>query len=255
MRTDIGLLVRPGLAHGAEHFEREAQAVVQRAAVFVGALVGQRRDEARQQIAVRGVQLDHVEARALAALHRLHEIGDHRVHVGARHLARHLAVRIIGQRRRRHDRPARLAAAAGPCPPTSAWSRPCARHGRAAGRTSLPELAWTKSTMRFQAASWASLYIPVQPGRDARSSGHAGHLGEHQAGAADRARAVVHHVPVGRHAVDRRILVTSATPRRDWRSVMSRSRNGWNIGGDGLRGVDLEALRLRVARHHLVGRA
>ena len=26
------------------------------------------------------------------------------------------------------------------------------------------ELAWTKSTMRFQAASCASLYSPVQPG-------------------------------------------------------------------------------------------
>jgi len=38
-------------------------------AVFIGALVGQWRDEARQQIAVRGMQLDHVEARAAAALH------------------------------------------------------------------------------------------------------------------------------------------------------------------------------------------
>ena len=28
----------------------------------------------------------------------------------------------------------------------------------------VPELAWTKSTMRFQAASWASSYMPVQPG-------------------------------------------------------------------------------------------
>ena len=102
------LVLRPGLAHGAEHLEREAQAVFQRAAVFVGALVGQRRDEAREQIAVRGVQLDHVEARALGALHRLHVIGDRRVHVGARHRARHLAVRIIGQGRGRDDRPVAL---------------------------------------------------------------------------------------------------------------------------------------------------
>jgi hypothetical protein len=54
------------------------------------------------------VQLRHVEAGALTALDRLDEIRDHRLHVGARHGARHLAVRIVGQRRSRDNRPGAL---------------------------------------------------------------------------------------------------------------------------------------------------
>ena len=54
-----------------EDLERKAQAVLERAAVFVRAAVGQRREEAREQIAVGAVQLEHVEAGALAALRRL----------------------------------------------------------------------------------------------------------------------------------------------------------------------------------------
>ena len=65
MRTDIGFSSGQALRMRAEDLEREAQAVLERAAVFVGARVGQRRDEARQQIAVRAVQLQHVEAGAL----------------------------------------------------------------------------------------------------------------------------------------------------------------------------------------------
>ena len=55
---------RPHLAYGVEDLEREAQPVGQRAAVLVGALVGQRREERREQVAVRAVQLEQVEARA-----------------------------------------------------------------------------------------------------------------------------------------------------------------------------------------------
>ena len=63
MRTEIGLCGRPYLAHGMENLEREAHTVLEVAAVVVGAVVGERRDEGRQQIAVRVVQLEHVEAR------------------------------------------------------------------------------------------------------------------------------------------------------------------------------------------------
>ena len=45
-----------------EDLERKAQPVLERSAVLIGALIGQRRDEARQQVAVRAVQLEHVEA-------------------------------------------------------------------------------------------------------------------------------------------------------------------------------------------------
>ena len=54
-------------------FERKAHAVFERAAVIVGAPVGDRRHEAVQQVAVRHVQLDGVEADAHRPLGRGHE--------------------------------------------------------------------------------------------------------------------------------------------------------------------------------------
>ena len=52
--------------HRAQHVEPEARAVLQRAAVFVGAAVLERRVELRDQVAVRGVDFDAVEAGLLA---------------------------------------------------------------------------------------------------------------------------------------------------------------------------------------------
>ena len=53
--------------HRAQHVEAEARAVLERAAVLVGAAVLERRVELRDQIAVRGVDLDAVEAGLLGA--------------------------------------------------------------------------------------------------------------------------------------------------------------------------------------------
>ena len=53
--------------HRAQHFEPEAGAVLQAAAIFVGAPVLERGVELRDQVAVRGVDLDAVEARLLRA--------------------------------------------------------------------------------------------------------------------------------------------------------------------------------------------
>jgi hypothetical protein len=66
MRTAIGF-ARATRAHRVEHLEREARAVLEAAAVRVGAPVRQRREEARQQVAVRHVQLDQVEAGRVGA--------------------------------------------------------------------------------------------------------------------------------------------------------------------------------------------
>jgi hypothetical protein len=85
-------LLRPGLAHGGEDAQRKAQAVLERAAELVRTPVRQWRDEAREEVAVGAVQLEHVEAGALAALRRRDELGDDAVHVGARKLAGHLAL-------------------------------------------------------------------------------------------------------------------------------------------------------------------
>ncbi len=54
--------------HRAQHFEAEAGAVFQRAAIFVVAAVFERRVELRNQIAVRGVDFDAIETGLLRAL-------------------------------------------------------------------------------------------------------------------------------------------------------------------------------------------
>ena len=154
MRTDIGLSSGQAARMAREHLERKAHAVLERAAILVGALVGQRRDEARQQIAVRARAARPCRSRRGRRAGSPRRSRRSTASMSARrHLARHLAVREIGQRRRRDDRPGALLQRLGPCPPTSAWSRPCGRHGRAAGRTSSADCACTKSTMRVQAAS------------------------------------------------------------------------------------------------------
>ena len=58
IRAQTGLRGRERGAHGVEDLEREAHAVLEAAAVVVVALVGERRQELVQQVAVRGVQLD-----------------------------------------------------------------------------------------------------------------------------------------------------------------------------------------------------
>ena len=68
-----------------EDFQRIAHAVLQRAAIFVGAPIGQRRDEGRQQIAVRAMEFEHVEAGALRHFGRRNELIAHAIHIGAIH--------------------------------------------------------------------------------------------------------------------------------------------------------------------------
>ena len=88
-----GPVVRPDLAQCVEDLERVAQPVLRAPAVRVGALVGQRRQEARKQVAVRAVQLEQVEPAADGAAAAGNELLEHLVHLRAGHLARHLVVR------------------------------------------------------------------------------------------------------------------------------------------------------------------
>ena len=63
--------VRPhGLAHGVEHAEGEAQAVIKGTAILVRALVGGRRPELVHQVAV-AFEFDAIESGGLHALRRL----------------------------------------------------------------------------------------------------------------------------------------------------------------------------------------
>ena len=63
-----------------------------------------------------------------------------------------------------------------------------------------------KRAMRAQASACRSFQMPVSPGVDAALGRHRGGLGNDRRGAADRAAAQVHQVPVVRHAVGGRVL-------------------------------------------------
>ena len=143
----------------------------------------------------------------------------------------------VGQRRRADDLPVARPAAARRCPPTSAWSSPCGRSGRAGGRSSPRCCACTKSTIR---APGRLLLVGPEPGAargDPALGRDADHLGHHQPGAAERLAAQVDEVEVAGHAVDGASTCPSARRRPGCASSSPPSRNGWNIGGAHLAGA------------------
>ena len=231
IRTRHRPVGRPHRAHRVEDLERVAQPVRQRAAVVVGAPVGQRRQERRQQVAVRAVQLEQVEAgpraRRAAAATNWSRISSRSARVSSR--GTWLAGRVR-QRGRAADLPVALVAAARRCPPTSAWSSPCGRSGRAGGRSRRRTSACTNSTTRAQAASCSSVYRPAQPGVIRP--------------AADTQAISVITSPAPPSALPPRCTrwKSDGTPSAAeymsigetitrLRSRSPRSRNGWNIGG------------------------
>ena len=67
-------IIRDRLAHRVENFQREAHAIFQRTAIFIFAVVAERRQELMQQIAVRSMQLNKLDAeffRAFRAFDKL----------------------------------------------------------------------------------------------------------------------------------------------------------------------------------------
>ena len=159
------LVVRPDRAHRAEHLQRKAQPVFERAAVFVGALVGERRDERRQQIAVRAVQLEPVETGLLGHARRRARSRRARASMSARVIARGILIARAPRRRRR----ARSAAscrrrAAGRCLPTPSCVEPFGA-GMAELHADL-RVGWRARNRRCasSAASVLGVYRPGQPG-------------------------------------------------------------------------------------------
>ena len=78
----------PDGAHRREHFERIAQAILEAAAILIGARVLERRDEAGEQISVRGMEFDHVEPCVGRHARGRDELVADFVHVRPRHRAR-----------------------------------------------------------------------------------------------------------------------------------------------------------------------
>ena len=104
-----------------------------RAAILIGALVGDRRQELMQQIAVRGVHLDGVDAEPLGALGGRHERVAHALRAPPRRTPAAASRPPCAESPKgppaasRLRRPGSIARR-----PTACGSRPCGRHGRAA---------------------------------------------------------------------------------------------------------------------------
>ena len=192
---------RPHGADRGEHFERVAQPVRQSAAVLVGAPVRQRRDERREQVAVRAVQLEQIEAAAQPHLRGAHELLLHALHVVARHRARRLIPLAVRDRRGAEQRPVAVGERLVGLLPAAL--RRAFRSGVAElqrdlrGRVGVNEVD--------DARPGRDVLLAVHPRaarRDARVGRDARHLGEHQARAALSARAQVDEIEVVRQAVD-----------------------------------------------------
>ncbi len=98
----------PGATNDVKHRKGKAHAVFQRTSVLVGAPIGEGRDEAGDEIAVREVELQGIEPAAGRRLCRqgkdLHDMCD----VAHRHLFRQRRVRRVGDGRSRHQLPPAL---------------------------------------------------------------------------------------------------------------------------------------------------
>ena len=76
-------MLGPGGADGPYDFQGEADAVVEAATILVGAVVGERRKEFVEEVAVGGVKFDEIESGCEGAMSSSNEVGDDLVHPGA----------------------------------------------------------------------------------------------------------------------------------------------------------------------------
>ena len=91
-----GEVGRPCGSDGIDDLQEEACAAFEAAAVSIGALIGERREELMQQIAVSGMDLNEVEASGEGPLCRLREGRDHGVDAGLVKRLRDSVVRSKG---------------------------------------------------------------------------------------------------------------------------------------------------------------
>ena len=171
--------------------------------------VGQRRQELVQQVAMRAMQFDEVEAGALGAAGRRHELADQGLDLRLVQRMRHLPARVEGDRRGRHD----LAT-----DPRPAWSGPPPSQGRWFEALRPAWASWTPNLVpgcghaaggveRTLGGRLVVVRIEAEAAmRDAAVPLDVGHLDGHHAGAREREVGPVIEMPVARRAVVGRIL-------------------------------------------------
>ena len=196
----------PRLAHRLEHFERVAHPLLHAAAIFVRALVGERRQELVDQVAVAAVHLDDVVADALGALHGRNVILDQVLHLALGQRVRRMPALAERDRRRRDGLPGvfflgqRLGA-----------ERRRLGRALAPGVTDLQTLLGDAVLLAEVDDAFHRLLVVVgiETGafvRDAADRIDVGHFGHDQRRCAERELAEVHQMPVIGGAVGRVVL-------------------------------------------------
>ncbi len=228
--------VRPHGAHRVHHLQQDAHAVREGAAVAVGALVGERGQEAVQQVAVCGVQFDQLNARGVRAARGVgkgrHQAVDPRL-VQRGHLG--IAVAVAERRGAQHVAPAAGLREHRP----AAFPRPVG----AGLAPRVRQLDGGDGALRRDkvgdAPQRGHLRVVPQPQvvrRDAPLGGDGRGLGHHQPRPAGGEAAQVHQVPVGGEPVVRHVLAhggdADAVAQRD-----GAQREGGEEGGHGQSGV------------------
>ena len=192
--------------HGIEHFERKAHAVFQRAAVVVDAVVRQRRQELVQQVAMRGMQFDDIQAEAGGAAGGVDEAVADTGEAGLIECHRRWLVGQVRDGGRCHRLPA-----AGLRRDQRAAIPGCCARGLASRMRQL-------DAERHRRILAHPFQHPTQRGfgvvrieaevvrRDAAIGGHRGGFDDQQSGAGQRELAQMDEVPVGGLAVFGRVL-------------------------------------------------
>ena len=128
--------VADGLADALDRLQPEPRAVLDRAAVRVGAPVRARREELRRQVGVRAVDVDDVEARLDRAARRRHPGVLLAADVGRRHRLRHVPRQVLVRDLARRRASAAGSRASSPSRRRATARRRPARRARARPRSS-----------------------------------------------------------------------------------------------------------------------
>ena len=192
---------RPDGPYRARHLERKADAVGERAAVLIGALIGHGREKFVRQIAVRAVQFQPMVAGLERALRRRGEGGHHLADLEHAQRVRHA---FLFRQERQRAGPLRQPAAVGIIELAAAFPR--ARRARlAAGVSELdPRHGALCGDKVVDAGQRFDLRLVPNAGvlrADPPSGRHRGGLADDQRSATDRPAAQVDKMPVVRDAI------------------------------------------------------